>query len=127
MVFDELKQNVLILEDIESRRLDIESNLKTLGYIPHSAESRQEFLQIYHKIPAYAVILDNNAPYDIGGDIKANVGIYLAYHFLREEEGVKVALHTDTKKNDDIKRLEKIGLIYLTKPASIDDLKLFLG
>lgn len=127
MTFDKDSKDVLVLEDIESFKLDIEKKLRALNYNPHSAESREEFLEVYRKTPLlYAVILDNNVPFDKGGHPEADVGIDLARHFLRREEGVKIALHTSTKKNNRIYELEKDGVIYLSKPALIDDIKAFL-
>lgn len=126
MLFDETKKNVLLLEDLEGIRLDLERDLKSLGYIPHSASSRQEFLQICGRTPAYAFILDNNVPYDIGGEINPDVGLGLARNFLRREPDIKVALHTESEMNSDIEECVKGGLVYIHKPASVENLKNFL-
>ncbi len=124
---------VLILEDLDMHRIPLERQLIQLGYTYRSATSRQEFLQIYRETKPYAMILDNNAPYDIGGQIHPDVGLNLSRSLKFDSPEVKIALHTYADSPSDealllkkIKRVTDEGVVYLRKPVFTKDLKNFL-
>ena len=44
-------------------------------------------------------------------------------NFIRREPEVRVALYTEGDQTQDIEEFVKKGLIYVKKPASLDDIK----
>ncbi|MFA5258853.1 MAG: response regulator [Candidatus Pacearchaeota archaeon] len=127
MVFYPDSKNVLVLEDSEGIRFSLEAVIEHLGFVPYFSESREEFIGLYRSIPYFAAILDNQVPYDKNGVPKKDIGISLAPQLLRREPELKVALHTGDDMKEKIPEFEKIGLIYLPKPASIEDIAKFLA
>lgn len=127
MVFQEDSKNVLILEDLPNFLQGLVKIVQSLDYIPLTATSRQEFIGIMQNTDYFAVILDNNAPYDKNGGIHPGVGLSLAAHFLRAEPQVKVALHTSGDLTPEINEYVKKGLIYIKKPASEQEIRTFLS
>ena len=123
MAYLKASNNVLILEDIKGYRDPLVKMISSLGFNPLAAESREEFIGLFRQNDYFAAILDNNAPYDSGGEIKADVGINLAMNFIRREPDVRVALHTAGDKTQFIEEYVRKGLIYVKKPASLDDIK----
>lgn len=115
--------NVLVLEDIQGYRDPLVEMISSLGFNPLPATSREEFIGLFRQNDYFAVILDNNVPYDSGGEIKADVGIDLVMNFIRREPEVRVALYTEGDQTQDIEEFIKKGLIYVKKPASLDDIK----
>jgi len=130
MVFDEQSKNVLILEDMSSALDHVVEIVTSLDYNPLTAMCRQDFLGLRKTNDYFAVILDNNAPYDrdamASGMIKANIGLKLAMYFLRREPDVRVALHTSSKRTPAIDDYVQKGMVYMPKLASLEDIRNFL-
>ena len=126
MVFYHDSRNVLVLEDDPGIRFVLGATIEHLGFVPYSSESREEFIGMYRSIPYFAIILDNQVPYDKNGPTRKDIGITLAPQLLRKEPRLKVALHTGDDMKQRVPEFEKIGLVYLPKPASIDSIAKFL-
>ena len=118
MVFNDKSKNVLVLEDIPFYKDKIVEFVGSFGYTPFTSTNRQDFVQSMNEFDYFATILDNNVPYDRNGFPEKDIGLSLVSHFLRNEKGVRVALHTECGKTPEIESYEKQGLIYLLKPAS---------
>ncbi len=126
MTLDENGINVLVMEDIESIRNQLAKDLNSLGYTAHFSASREEFLDIYQEVPAHAIILDNNVPYDRGGQVQRGIGARLARGLGIKKEGIRIAIHTESELNPMIERALELGVQYLKKPLSREELKHFL-
>ena len=127
MGYNSESKNVLVLEDIASEQARVAEIVTSLGYAPLTASSRQDFLGLMKANDYLAAILDNNAPYDRDGELRRDVGLMLANHFLRHEPGLKVALHTENEKTERINGYIRRGLVYMKKPASAEDIRKFLA
>ncbi len=114
------------MEDMDTRRIALERQLEELGYPYRSAPSRQELVELYWAGTPYAMILDNNVPRDKGGQIDADMGLYLSMTFKRKFPEMKIALHTETRLNPEIQKAVDMGVAYIIKPVSTKDLKDFL-
>ncbi len=123
MAYLKESKNVLVLEDIQRYRDTLVEMISSLGFNPLAATSREEFIGLFRQNDYFAVILDNNVPYDSGGEIKADVGINLVMNFISKEPEVRIALHTEGYRTQEIEDFVKKGLIYVKKPASLDDIK----
>ncbi len=128
MSFQKESKNVVLLED-QPRYIRMLSNIVlSLGYTPIHSENRQDFLELVSKTNYFAFILDNLVPYDKEHkNPKPNIGLSLSRYFLKTEPGLKVALHTSDEKNADIERHITRGLVYIKKPASIEEITKFLS
>ncbi len=127
MAYNAASKNVLVLEDMVGELERLTGIITSLGYTPLAADNRGDFLTLMESNEYFAAILDNNAPYGRGEDIKVRVGLMLANNFLRREPGVKVALHTESEMNPEIKRYTDRGMRYMKKPASTEQIKEFLS
>jgi DNA-binding NtrC family response regulator len=127
MVYCSKCRNVIILEDSPGIRMILEEAVQGFGFAPSTGESRQEFLELYETLDYFAVILDNQVPYDRNGKIVKDVGVTIAPQLLRKEPGLRVALHTGDDVSSRLGEFERIGLVYLPKPVSMDRLREFLA
>lgn len=127
MAYCNESRNVLILEDNPGVSMVLEEVVRKLGFFPSTGESRQDFLGLYESLDYFAVILDNQVPYDRGGKIFKNVGVEIAPQLLRREPQLRVALHTSDDVGAIIEEFERMGLIYLPKPASMGAIRSFLA
>ena len=131
MAYSNESKNVIVLEDDLSMVRTLNEMIEKIGFVPHSSRNREQFLGIYYSdISYFAIILDNQVPYDNQaekrGMIKKDVGLNLAPELLRREKGLRVALHTGCDMSPKQDEFEKIGLVYLPKPVAMQSLRRFL-
>ncbi len=129
MALDEHCKTVLVLEDDVLELMDLEDDLKKLGYNIVSSEDKKTFLQRLDDTDFYAIILDNNCPLYPGGVPYRDTGIKVAQEVKDQYPTARIALHTKLGLEKDIameSRCEQIGITLLYKPASMEGLKSFL-
>jgi DNA-binding NtrC family response regulator len=130
MVYDSQTKNVIVMEDRQDETDYLDEIIKRLSFNPFFAKSRQEFLENYihdSSFPYFAMILDNQVPYDRKTAPRKDVGVVMAPQFLKREPGLRVALHTRDNMSSRASEFKKIGLVYLPKPVSLNDLRNFLN
>jgi DNA-binding NtrC family response regulator len=124
---EETRQRVIVMDDDSGIRETLEMALDSFGYEVYSASSREEFIGHYREVKEiYAVILDNQVPYDTRGPVRRDIGVSLAGELLRREPQMRIALHTGDEINDEMRSLVERGICYLKKPASLQSLRDFL-
>lgn len=123
---------VLIMEDLEMYNCSLREQLSHLGYLSNFTTSEHNFLHSFDKLNLpYAIILDNNVPRYEDEFPEANVGSLLSMTLKRHYPKVRIALHTSPDGNKEtfdkmIKTVTERGIIYLSKPISLEALKDFL-
>ena len=127
MAYNSQSKNVIIMEDDSSISRLLGIVVSRLQFVPYVAENREDFIGLYRSLDYFAIILDNQVPYDHGSNVpRADVGLSLAPQLLKIEPDLRVALHTGDDLKSRISEFEKIGLVYIRKPSCIKSIEDFL-
>jgi len=124
MVYNNECRDVLVFENFGIEK-DLEDMLKQIGFVPHLAETREEFLEIYHDGMYSAAVFDCGETIQDEEVDSNHVALDLAYRLVGES-GIKVALVYSGELSPRMQELQNSGLSFIQKPFSENDLRRFL-